>query len=346
MNDSPSPEEPLLVTVVMVTYNHEAFVEQAIRSVMMQETSFRYQLIIGEDRSTDRTRQIVERLQTEFPKKIRALCRDENLGIIANSADVFDRAIAQSDYVAIVEGDDYWVSPHKLQRQVDHMESLPNCRMSFHSAYSDYGAGLVVDKYHPIQDIGRVSFENWLSSPFVLHTASVMFRSPGTRLPDWYRSVRFSGDWALYTWLSSLPGSMDFLKTQEPMSVWRSHQGGATSGFRLKMSDPKKRLFLLTNLHDHLLLRRNVQRPIGAAFVGVIITRHWSLLICEARGMRLFSAIGHYLWAVGYGLRYPRFLKSLARNHKQLLVSVLRKLVRSGPQPSISRSSQTESSQE
>ncbi len=117
------------VSVLMITYNHEQYIEQAVRSVMMQETDFDYELVIGEDCSTDRTREIVLRLKEEFPDKIRLLLPEKNLGMIPNFVATYEAC--RGEYIALCEGDDYWTHPKKLQIQVDYMKGS-ECRMCFH----------------------------------------------------------------------------------------------------------------------------------------------------------------------------------------------------------------------
>lgn len=110
-----------MVSISMLTYNHEKYIEQAINSVLMQKTNFDYQLIIGEDCSSDGTREIVIDYAKRYPKKIIAILHEENEGIKSNVLAV--RQFLKGNYIAILEGDDYWIDCNKLQRQVDFLES-------------------------------------------------------------------------------------------------------------------------------------------------------------------------------------------------------------------------------
>jgi len=106
-----------LVSVCMITYNHEPFIRQCIDGVLMQKTNFPFFLVIGEDYSTDNTRGVCEDYFHLYPQQIKLLPSDRNLGIIPN----FIRTIEACDskYIAFCEGDDYWTDPLKLQKQVD-----------------------------------------------------------------------------------------------------------------------------------------------------------------------------------------------------------------------------------
>src|SRR5438477_10214742 len=124
-------EWPLKLSVQMVTYNQERYIEQAIRSALMQQTNFDYEIVIGEDMSKDRTREICQRLAAEHPDKIRLLLREKNLGMHENHRQTFHACRGQ--YVAFLEGDDFWTRPDKLQRQVDFLDVHPECVLCFHN---------------------------------------------------------------------------------------------------------------------------------------------------------------------------------------------------------------------
>ncbi len=116
-----------LVSIAMVTYNHEQYIAQAIESVAMQETEFPIELIIGEDCSTDCTREIVFEYQRKYPKVIRVITSERNVGMRRNCMRV--NAGARGKYIAYGDGDDYWHNRRKLQMQVDYLECHPECGM-------------------------------------------------------------------------------------------------------------------------------------------------------------------------------------------------------------------------
>ena len=114
-----------LVSVGMITYNHEPYIDQAIEGVLMQETDFPIELVIGEDCSTDRTREIVLEYQEKHPDLIRVITSDKNVGAHKNSWRTENSC--RGKYIAFCEGDDYWHHSRKLQMQVDYLESHPEC---------------------------------------------------------------------------------------------------------------------------------------------------------------------------------------------------------------------------
>lgn len=115
-------ERPL-VSISMITYNHEKYIQQAIESVLMQKVDFPYQLVVGEDASTDGTRKIVLSYAERFPERFHLVLHDQNVGMDKNARSVRPYLIGK--YIACLEGDDYWTDPDKLQRQVDFLEAHP-----------------------------------------------------------------------------------------------------------------------------------------------------------------------------------------------------------------------------
>ncbi len=113
----------MLVSVLMITYNHEDFIVQAIKGVLMQQTNFDVELIIGNDFSTDNSDTIINDFiaYTTHSKKIKYFFHESNLGIQNNFK--FIQALANGKYMAICEGDDFWTDPLKLQKQVDFLEA-------------------------------------------------------------------------------------------------------------------------------------------------------------------------------------------------------------------------------
>jgi len=120
-----------LVSVKMMTYNHEPYISQAIEGVLHQETSFPIELVIGEDCSTDRTRDIIFNFQQKFPSIIRVITSEKNVGAHINSERT--RKACRGKYVAFCEGDDYWQDRYKLKKQVDYLESHPECGLVYSS---------------------------------------------------------------------------------------------------------------------------------------------------------------------------------------------------------------------
>lgn len=115
------------VAVWMVTFNHELYIAQAIDSVLMQVTNFEFHLFIGEDCSTDDTSNICKYYAEKYPDKITLYAHKKNVGASNNALMTYEACFESgAKYVAMLEGDDYWTDPYKLQKQVDFLEANPS----------------------------------------------------------------------------------------------------------------------------------------------------------------------------------------------------------------------------
>ncbi|MDM1348438.1 glycosyltransferase [Myroides marinus] len=124
-------EKPI-VSVAMLAYNHSKYINEAIDSVLMQETDFPLQLVIAEDYSPDNTREIILDYQKKYPHIIKLVLQNQNVGAKQNNYDLFENL--DGKYVAALEGDDYWVTKNKLQRQLFFLEAEENVGLVYTNA--------------------------------------------------------------------------------------------------------------------------------------------------------------------------------------------------------------------
>jgi len=207
------------VSVCMLTYNQEKFIAQAIESVMMQEADFDYELAIGEDCSTDKTRDICVAYKEKYPHKIRLLLRQENLGMMQNFVQTFSTCTGQ--YVALLEGDDYWTAPHKLQKQADFLDTHPDhaicfaCTLAFDEDNHRKPYCIPAPEYRR----STLTTEDLLRCNSIA-TCSVMFRNGLVgSFPDWFFSLRM-GDWPLHI-MNAQHGKVGYI--DELMAAYRIH---------------------------------------------------------------------------------------------------------------------------
>lgn len=214
----------VLVSINCMTYNHEEYIAEAIESFLMQITEFNYEILIGEDCSTDNTKIIVENYMRMYPKKIRIITSEENVGAKMNSQRLLENS--KGKYIAECEGDDYWIDPYKLQKQVDYMEAHPTCTLCFHASETIQApkkpTGRVVRPYNrskisPVEDIisggGRFCDTASLFYPKKLMEDS----------PEFYREA-IVGDYPLQMILAS-QGYAYYI--DECMSAYRSGVEGS-----------------------------------------------------------------------------------------------------------------------
>lgn len=124
----------ILVSINCLTYNHEKYIADAIDSFIMQKTKFKYEILIHDDASTDRTSDIIRDYASKYPDIIKPTIETENQYSKGVAVFNLNLKIAKGKYIAICEGDDYWTDPYKLQKQVDFMENNTECSMCFHAA--------------------------------------------------------------------------------------------------------------------------------------------------------------------------------------------------------------------
>ncbi len=217
------------ISVAMITYNHERFIEQAVCSVMMQEADFDYELVIGEDCSTDSTREIVLRLKEEFPDRIKLILHPQNVGIAPNFVATYNAC--HGEYIALLEGDDYWTHPKKLQIQVDHMDLHTEWRVCTHSVYMVDSSGKTIETkgYRNVHNL-----EEYFKVTNNIATSSMLCRSPHRELPNWFMLLKASADWPLHVWLLMQGGGICHLDST-PMSSRRVHSGGVASFMKYKI---------------------------------------------------------------------------------------------------------------
>ncbi len=113
-----------LLSVCIITYNQEKYISQAIDSVLTQKVNFDFKIIIADDFSTDNTRQIILEYKKKYPHKIILILQGKNVGPAQNWIDLLSSA--KSQYIAYLEGDDYWSDAFKLQKQIDFLSSHKN----------------------------------------------------------------------------------------------------------------------------------------------------------------------------------------------------------------------------
>ena len=116
-------DEKPLVSVILIAYNQRRYIRQAIESVLAQETSFSYELLIGDDASDDGTSGIVAEYAQAYPDRVRAFIRPENLGAARNAVLLLQQA--RGEFIASLEGDDYWIDPQKLEKQAAFLRESP-----------------------------------------------------------------------------------------------------------------------------------------------------------------------------------------------------------------------------
>lgn len=223
-----------LVSVCVLTYQHASYIAECLDSVLSQETSFPIEILVGEDQSSDGTREICIAYAEKFPDKIRLflndrvdiICFDGRPSGRVNFLNLFSEA--RGEYFAFCEGDDYWTDKTKLERQVAVLRDYPKCSLVFHNALvikeGSQGRIFSSDLTEGFYDIQSV-----VSKPWFVPTQSILFRKDMLELGEWVKHV-YNCDYAIQLMLAI---KYPFYFIDKTMSVYRMHEGGSGAGRKI-----------------------------------------------------------------------------------------------------------------
>lgn len=192
-------ENRIVMSVIILTYNHEAYIVQALDSVLMQKTDFPFEIIVGDDCSTDGTQRILKEYNRRHPGAVKLILRKRNLGVMKNSFLTAHRALGE--YMIVLEGDDYWTSRDKLQKQVDFLRKNPmysGCSHKFQTV-DRYGK-VYEDRDFERQYTKKEVYDGREFEAGVLagHTSTLTYKNifKSNQLRDLFCKYKFkSGDW-------------------------------------------------------------------------------------------------------------------------------------------------------
>ncbi|PQJ11644.1 hypothetical protein CJD36_007560 [Flavipsychrobacter stenotrophus] len=291
----------IVVSVCMITYRQELFIAQAIESILAQHTSFKFKLVIGEDSSPDKTRQICEEYAEKYGEIIELLPSYKNYGAIEN----FKRTLAfcTSKYIAICEGDDYWIDENKLQKQVDFLDK----NKDFSSCFSlvevkdELGWNKPYDFYFPKYDKNIFTIEDFiLSDKNIIPTGTVLFRNViPNPLPDYFSNI-FSGDIALQLIFADKGKAMLF---NEKLAVYRNHGGGVSKSKENILKGEESLIDLYTGADKYFGYRY------ASTFKKRLQLMYKTRLFYGAKDIKNLYRFGHYL---KYMPKYIKYSDNLA----------------------------------
>lgn len=251
----PSGTVPV-VSICCLAYNHENFIRECLDGFLMQETTFPVEILIHDDASIDNTVNIIREYETKYPQIINPIYQSENQyskGIKPSIAYNFPRA--KGKYIALCEGDDYWIDPLKLQKQVDFLNANSEYSLCAHNSmvvYEDgYQAHIAKTKIWNTLTVTEILLNyNDFTRDFLVcptHTSSIVYRKAMLNtLPDWLH-LSTAGDLPIMI-LQAQNGPIKFLP--DAMSVYRIHNNGISSGSDHKEVDLYyNRLYIYENLY-------------------------------------------------------------------------------------------------
>lgn len=253
------------VSVLIITYNQKNFIRQAIDSVLAQETTFPIEILVGDDFSSDGTREIIQEYERQHPGLVKGVLHPRNMGKNGGINFLETLKRAAGEYYALIDGDDYLTDPLKLQKQVDLLDAHPDYSMAFHNAlitYEDGSPSHVLNgpdmkPYYTIEDLIGED-EIWFMA-----TSSTLYRNSIKEYPAWF-SESVSGDIPRLI-LKAKMGKIGYLP--DVMSVYRKNSNGTS--FTDKYDDAvflQNRIDMYSNINQELnyqydrLLKKNIAR--------------------------------------------------------------------------------------
>ncbi|MCR9253798.1 MAG: glycosyltransferase [bacterium] len=229
---TPTPK----VSVCVVTYNHANFISQCIESIAGQITNFPFEICLGEDESSDGTRDICLELAKKYPDKIRLFLRSRKDAIIINGKPtgryngLETLKACGGKYIAICDGDDFWTDPYKLQKQYDFMQTNPDYFVCHHPV-TQLTETTGATKETTCQHLPTDNFTAELAKGNPIHSCSVFFRwYDFSTLPSWTNDIS-ALDWSLWLLFSNF-GKIKCL--EENMASYRIHQSSTWSVLNFK----------------------------------------------------------------------------------------------------------------
>ncbi len=190
-----------LVSVSIITYNHKDFIADAIESVLMQEVDFEYEIIIGDDFSNDGTQEIIKAYQENYPNKIQLILHPRDYdcvpGRINNITNIY---ACRGKYIAMLDGDDSWISTDKLQKQVDFLEENKDFVLSFHEMLLCYTNGKITfssSRFPNFKNEKTVFYHEDVTEGWFIQTSSLIFRNHLIgEFPEWFWEI-YSADYTI-----------------------------------------------------------------------------------------------------------------------------------------------------
>jgi len=236
-----------VVCVVVITYNQEEYIAECLESILSQEGDFKIELIIGDDCSNDNTMKIIKKTAGSISDnkiEVKILTTDKNIGMTKNLQRCFNACTGS--YIAVCEGDDYWIDPKKLQKQINFLQLHPECALCFNDIYMYFQERGELVKYDLQQqlDADVITTEALVVDYYIGNLSCCMYDAQFmNRIPKSLFDL-YIGDWMFNIYYSQF-GKIGHVK--EIMSVYRKHVEGVWAG-----GDPKKlNLFLWEKIEEY-----------------------------------------------------------------------------------------------
>ncbi len=214
------------VSVLIITYNQQRFIRKAIDSALAQETSFPIEILVGDDFSSDGTREIIQEYERQHPGLVKGVLHPRNMGKNGGINFLETLKLATGEYYALMDGDDYWTNTHKLQKQADFLDAHSDYSTVFHNAVITYEDGTPEHLLNGPETKPFFTIDDLIGEEEIwfMATSSTMYRNSIREYPAWFKES-VSGDIPRLI-LKAKQGKIGYLP--DVMSVYRKNQGGTS----------------------------------------------------------------------------------------------------------------------
>lgn len=301
----------IVVSVCMITYNHENYISKAIEGVLMQEGNFEVELIIANDCSKDKTDLIILEILNNCKNKnisIKYFKHDKNLGMMPNFMFALKKCSGQ--YVALCEGDDYWIDPLKLQKQINFLNEHPDFVI-----HSSNAIGLTKD----LEKTGKPILESNVDNVYSLKdflsfnniiTCTVMFRNVTLQFPKSFNKVTF-GDWFLYVILMQ-ETKLKIYRSTELLSTYRIHEGGVMSNLT-KLDYYNKHIFQIVSINNYLEDKENY--PLEFHFLNDLFIKKFRLVLKDKMYLESLNTFLNNFRYCSFKMPFRKYISALKYNY-------------------------------
>jgi glycosyltransferase involved in cell wall biosynthesis len=297
-------------SIMVITYNHERYIGQAIESILMQERDFEIEINVIDDCSTDNTQKITRDYQQRYPQIINCYFNERNVGHIATQLNTLRGfQTLRGEYFALLEGDDYWTDQNKLKQQVNFLEEHMEYVACAHNTLKVFDDGRPPEHFLPLKAFGRerATIADLITMAGVYHLSSIVYRNVFELNPPQCLASRYSCE----VTINMLYGQFgDFYCIDKYMSAYRVHDSGVFSS----RTTESHWIFHLGG-YRHFML-----------FMGV---RYWTLFSRAVVGFSQYALLAH---GRGVGPRLTIKSKLIFGSHLVVagLVFSIYKLIRGG----------------
>ena len=278
-NNQQTLSSPLL-SICITAYNIEKYIGECIESILKQKVSFDYEIVIGDDCSTDATLQVCEEYQNNY-SNIRICKHQQNLGIMRNTIHALEQC--NGKYIALMDGDDVWIDPCKLQKQIDFLEANPEYTQVFHDAHisdSSLNYKSLFSERYPHRDYTKPFSEELVVRWRVIGpTSSYVFRNLYKPYPEWGKDLSAGPEVYLFI-LALQKGKIKYMP--DVMSVYRIRTEGFVKSYsNIRLAE--------RNLREYLVYRNYFYPRLRLFFLKKILWNHLYLIFKQLKSRNFKS---------------------------------------------------------